>query len=259
MASRLPFVPGCRTGVATRPRIPPMHWLISLFLIIGAWAPVAAQPSVALKPCRLPGLEHLAQCGTLRRPLDPQQPAGPHIDLHFAVLPALARNRHPDPVFFFAGGPGQSAIDLAGHVNRLLARVANRRDIVLVDQRGTGRSAPLVCDETQPTAPLAEAVDLARTISRLRACRERLERLPHGQLRHYSTPGRHAGRGRRAPGAGRGTHQPRRWQLRHARGAGVHASISPARAPRRSGRAWRRPTWRCRLPFRPTTRPPWMR
>ncbi len=165
-----------------------MHWLIYLLLMIGASTPVIAQPSVALKPCRLPGLEHMAQCGTLRRPLNPQQPAGPLIDLHFAVLPALARNRHPDPVFFFAGGPGQSAMDLAGQVNRLLARLANRRDIVLVDQRGTGRSAPLVCDETQPSAPLADAVDLARTISRLRACRELLEKLPHGQLRHYTTP-----------------------------------------------------------------------
>ena len=63
-----------------------------------------------------------------------------------AVLPALARNKRPDPVFFFAGGPGQSAIALAGPVGRLLGRFSNRRDIVLIDQRGTGRSAPLVCD-----------------------------------------------------------------------------------------------------------------
>ena len=174
-------------GAARQPRIQAMHWLIPLLLIVGASNPVAAQGPAELKPCRLPGLEHQARCGVLQRPLDPQRPSGPAIDLHYAVLPALARNRQPDPVFFFAGGPGQSALEMAGSVSRLLARVANRRDIVLVDQRGTGRSAPLVCEEAQPTSPLAEVADLTRTISRLRACRERLERLPHGQLQHYTT------------------------------------------------------------------------
>ena len=73
------------------------------------------------------------------------------------VLPAVARNKRPDPVFLLAGGPGQSAIDLAAPMGRLLSRMNNRRDIVLVDQRGTGRSSPLKCAMPEPTAPLAEA------------------------------------------------------------------------------------------------------
>jgi pimeloyl-ACP methyl ester carboxylesterase len=108
-------------------------------------------------------------------------------DLHFAVLPALARNKKPDPVFFLAGGPGQSAIELAGTVGRLLARLGNRRDIVLVDLRGTGRSAPLVCDEVPATAPLRESADPQQQIARLSQCREALRRLPHGDLRLYTT------------------------------------------------------------------------
>ena len=36
------------------------------------------------------------------------------IDVLYAVLPALARHKAEDAVFFFAGGPGQSAIDLGG-------------------------------------------------------------------------------------------------------------------------------------------------
>ncbi|WP_201495127.1 alpha/beta fold hydrolase [Rubrivivax sp. A210] len=158
-----------------------------------AWA-LAAPPAAAaetrpgLTACRLAGVEHEAFCGSVTRPLDPARPDGVHIDVHFAVLPALARQRHPDPVFFFAGGPGQSAIALAGSVARLLARLSNRRDVVLVDLRGNGRSAPLACDEPgQPLARLAEMADPALALQRLSACRQRLQRLPHGDLRHYTT------------------------------------------------------------------------
>lgn len=147
----------------------------------------AAETRPGLKPCRLQGLENDAWCGVLKRPLDPAQPQGTQVDIHYAVIPALARNRKPDPVLFFAGGPGQSAMDLAGPVSRMLARLSNRRDLVLIDQRGTGRSAPLLCEETPPTAPLAEVLDGPRQTEKLRACRARLQTLPHGDLRHYAT------------------------------------------------------------------------
>jgi pimeloyl-ACP methyl ester carboxylesterase len=152
-------------------------------------AGMLALPSWAadLAPCRLRGVEHEALCGRIDRPLDPARPRGSTIELHFAVLPALARNKRPDPVFFFAGGPGQSAIALAPQVAALLARLSNRRDIVLVDQRGTGRSAPLVCDSPSPTRPLAEQFDLGRERQRLSECLARLQALPHGDLRHYTT------------------------------------------------------------------------
>jgi pimeloyl-ACP methyl ester carboxylesterase len=150
----------------------------------------AADSRPGLAACRLPGVEHEAWCGVLKRPLDPAQPQGRHIDIHYALLPALARNRKPDPVFFFAGGPGQSAIELAGPISRMLARLSNRRDIVLIDQRGTGRSAPLRCEEDAPTAPLAQTADPALQVARMQACRRRLELLPQGGqggLAHYAT------------------------------------------------------------------------
>lgn len=158
-------------------------------LCAGLAAPLAraGESRPGLQACRLAGVTHDAFCGVLRRPLDPAQPQGPQIDLHFAVLPALARNRKPDPLLFFAGGPGQSAMALAGPVGHLLARLSNRRDVVLIDQRGTGRSAPLFCDEWPPGAPLAEAADPARQITRMQACAVQLQKLPHGDLRHYTT------------------------------------------------------------------------
>ena len=195
----LPFA-GTRGGAAGRRlTIAPMNPLVSLLL--AAWAgaalaapalaPPAARPSsspaATLEPCRLRGVEHGALCGQLQRPLDPAQPDGTQITLHFAVLPALARNKQPDPVFFFAGGPGQSAIELAGPMSRLLSRLSNRRDIVLIDQRGTGRSAPLVCAAPDPTEPLREGADPQVQRAKLQRCRTALQALPHGDLRQYTT------------------------------------------------------------------------
>lgn len=163
--------------------------LAAATLLLAA-GPAAAQgdATLALKPCRLKGVATEARCGVLRRPLDPAQPQGVQIDLHVAVLPALARNKLPDPVFFFAGGPGQSAIALAGRVQGLMGRFLTRRDVVLIDQRGTGKSAPLACDEGQSALrPLREQIDPARETVRIHACLTRLQALPHGDLRRYTT------------------------------------------------------------------------
>ncbi|MEI8267883.1 MAG: alpha/beta fold hydrolase [Betaproteobacteria bacterium] len=147
----------------------------------------AAAPLASLTSCRLQGVAHEARCGVVKRPLDPLQPEGPQIDIHFAVLPALARRKKEDPVFFFAGGPGQSAVALSGTLDRPLARLINRRDVVLIDQRGTGRSAPLRCPQVPPTQPLRELANPLAQAARLRECRAALEKLPHGDLRQYTT------------------------------------------------------------------------
>lgn len=161
-----------------------------LFLSLACALGGVATPShaLSLEPCRLPGVEAAARCGVVRRPLDPAKPSGPAIDVHVAVIPALARQRKPDPVFFLAGGPGQSAIQLSGNVQALMGRLGNRRDLVLVDQRGTGRSAALACEEEQAgLRPLADLLDGARQLQVLAECRQALQKLPHGDLRHYTT------------------------------------------------------------------------
>ena len=159
-------------------------WLALGLGLAGAGAPAEGQ---ALTACRLQGVEHEALCGSVSRALDPAQQHGARIELHFAVLPALARHKKPDPVFFLAGGPGQSAIALAGPVSRMLARFGQRRDIVLVDQRGTGRSAPLDCGDEPAHRPLREQADPQRQVQRARSCLKQLQALPHGDLRHYTT------------------------------------------------------------------------
>ena len=155
--------------------------------LAGAADAVADDATGAFKPCRLTGVSHEVMCGFVKRPLDPAQPMGRSIDVHYAVLPALARNKLPDPIFLFAGGPGQSAMSLAGSASALFARAANRREVVLVDQRGTGRSAPLGCDDDAPTLPLAVLADPRRQEQAINTCRQRLTLLPHGDLRQYTT------------------------------------------------------------------------
>jgi pimeloyl-ACP methyl ester carboxylesterase len=162
--------------------------IASVFVVVAALLVASAPVGAAeLQPCRLRGVEHEALCGSVQRALDPAHPQGTQIDVHYAVLPALARNKKPDPVFFFAGGPGQSAIDITGTVAATLGRFTNRRDIVLIDQRGVGRSAPLTCEADDPARPLAEQFDVERLHARLARCFEQLKTRPHGDLRFYTT------------------------------------------------------------------------
>jgi pimeloyl-ACP methyl ester carboxylesterase len=159
-------------------------WALAAALALAGESARAAEPG----PCRLKGVPHEALCGSVARALDPARPDGPTIEVHFAVLPALARNKRPDPVFIFAGGPGQSAIELAGPLAAQLARFSNRRDLVFIDQRGTGRSAPLKCEEPgEALRPLSESIDPGQQRRRLAECRTRLVQLPHGDLRQYTT------------------------------------------------------------------------
>jgi pimeloyl-ACP methyl ester carboxylesterase len=150
----------------------------------------AAWSEAALTPCRVAGIRNEVQCGVVQRPLNPAQPNGVTIDVHYVVVPAMARRRLPDPVFLLAGGPGQSAIAVAPQLMPVFSRLNNRRDIVFVDQRGTGRSAPLECEDPRHL-PLAEQTDPQRQFLQLSRCRDKLQTLPHVKsadgLRYYTT------------------------------------------------------------------------
>lgn len=108
---------------------------------------------LALSPCATgeSGMRVEAMCGTFEVPENRDAPDGRRIALNVAVLPARSDAGLP-PVFFLAGGPGQAATELAGHVDNALREVRRSRDIVLVDQRGTGRSNPLDCRAADGTA-----------------------------------------------------------------------------------------------------------
>ncbi|MFN3304892.1 MAG: alpha/beta hydrolase [Roseateles sp.] len=146
----------------------------------------AAAATPPLQPCRIAGIPNELKCGSIQRPLDPARPDGVKIAVHYLVVPAMARNKQPDAVLLLAGGPGQSAINVASRVLPRLSRLGNRRDLVFIDQRGTGRSAPLQCPDDSKL-PITEQLDEAAQMKRLDACRAALEKLPHGDLRFYTT------------------------------------------------------------------------
>jgi pimeloyl-ACP methyl ester carboxylesterase len=163
--------------------------LVLALAVAGSATPALGAP-LALQPCRLDGLATEALCGVLPRPLDPGRPEAGRFDLHVAVVPAVARHKRPDPVVFLAGGPGQSAIELAGPLSAKLARLLNRRDLVLVDQRGTGSSLALACDGDRGNGaprPLAVELDAEHRVAELARCREQLSARV-GDLRWFTTP-----------------------------------------------------------------------
>jgi len=103
-------------------------------------------------------------CGTITVFEDRKLKAGRTIDLNVMVIPALARIPKPDPVFFLAGGPGQSSVHFGPFVFERLRKVRMDRDLVFVDQRGTGKSNPLDC---VPDSDAFENLD--RTIEQIEA------------------------------------------------------------------------------------------
>ncbi len=65
--------------------------------------------------------------------------------VQFVVIPAAGPHRVPDPVVYFAGGPSGSVVaEFASELPDLL-NLTVRRDLVLIEQRGTGQSNPLAC------------------------------------------------------------------------------------------------------------------
>jgi pimeloyl-ACP methyl ester carboxylesterase len=124
-----------------------------------AAAPPAAAPTLTLSPCVIEHPLRLsvvpAQCGTLAVAENPHNPQGRQIHLHVARVAAISRRREADALFVLAGGPGQAASGFYASVAGAFGRIQRGRDIVLIDQRGTGDSNALTCKEDGD--PLYEA------------------------------------------------------------------------------------------------------
>ena len=110
-------------------------------------------PTLVLKPCRVANVENEVKCATLEVFENRETKQGRKIGMNIVVLPATARIKESDPVFLFAGGPGQAAADLAREALMILGGLNTRRDIVLIDQRGTGKSNGLGCKFGDPNTP----------------------------------------------------------------------------------------------------------
>lgn len=167
----------------------PIEGLFSALLCAVALATPAVTAAPSLTPCHLPGVEREVRCGSIEVAENPDASvatASRRIAIHFAVVPALARNKAPDPVFVFAGGPGQSAQRIARQMQAVLAQVNARRDIVYVDQRGTGKSNPLRCERGARAPSLAESVDATQAQARIASCLRKLAADGHDLAQYAS-------------------------------------------------------------------------
>ena len=112
-------------------------------------APDALAQPLELEDCRIsagPGAPSMkARCGTLPRPLDPTGAVPGEIELRVVVVPALSLTPEPDPVVPVAGGPGQGTVQFYAGYSSAFEAVRRNRDILLVDQRGTGESSRMDC------------------------------------------------------------------------------------------------------------------
>lgn len=128
----------------------------ALFALLASTAsakPVALQGA----SCHLPGSEEALRCITVPVALDYANPSGPTLALHVTVAPAFREAARPDPLFILAGGPGQAGTDVLALLGNTFRRVRATRDIVFIDQRGTGLSGKLDCASASHEEVLTEA------------------------------------------------------------------------------------------------------
>lgn len=152
-----------------------------LFLAALFCLPVQAQgdgASLQLSDCRIragdgyPGIK--ARCGTFERPENPDDPGSQKLSLRVAIVAALSLEPEPDPFVPIAGGPGQSTIEFYAGWASAFEKIRRERDILLIDQRGTGESAPMICDIDEDV--LDGQFSAEQTIADTKEC---LDVLPH--------------------------------------------------------------------------------
>jgi hypothetical protein len=163
-------------GKGGSPRRPAIRLAAALAFLVALVPLGAAAPrALPLTPCTLTG-GIAARCGSFAVPENRAQPEGRTISLRVAVLPARDSDRAPDPIVVLAGGPGGSAIAEARGMLSVFSATNATRDIVLVDQRGTGGSNRLECP--QPGRPFKPTAAAVRAQDPLASVRDAIRELP---------------------------------------------------------------------------------
>lgn len=145
----------------------------------------SAGPKVVLKPCERPGVPEGARCGTLEVYENRETGTGRRIPLSVLVLPATGQERRPEALVHLAGGPGDSSVRAAGWVAEEFSAVRSHRDLLFVDQRGTGASHPLHFEAYDPAGGLQAYLGDFLPAEAVRRGRAELEKV--ADLTRYTT------------------------------------------------------------------------
>jgi pimeloyl-ACP methyl ester carboxylesterase len=154
-------------------------------MLLGSVSLVVQADALELKDCRIQDTEGTisapAQCGRFQVPENPDEPLGKQIELFVARVSTLNQQRSEQAFVLLAGGPGQAASEAYASNQQAFERIRRSHDILLVDQRGTGKSNRMGCEFSAET----EALDWADEET-TRALRDCYDRLP-GDSRYYTT------------------------------------------------------------------------
>jgi pimeloyl-ACP methyl ester carboxylesterase len=138
-------------------------------------------------PCKFPGVDEEIRCATYAVWEDREAGKGRKIGINLTILPAKEPNPEPGAVFYFGGGPGEGVAAYARFLagDPALREIRQKRDIVLIDQRGTGRSNPLDCTFYGDPVDFRRAAADLYPVDAVRACKAELEK--RADLRLYTT------------------------------------------------------------------------
>jgi len=153
---------------------------------VGEISRAGVQRRIDLKPCGFATYDAKVLCGAFDVFEDRTAQTGRKIALSIVVLPALDSKPAPDPVFFLSGGPGQGAAKIASAgEDSLMSHLRRQRDLVFIDQRGTGNSHPLNCDLSSDHAAAQSYFDELFPPDKVRSCHAALA--PSADLKLYIT------------------------------------------------------------------------
>lgn len=152
----------------------------ALLLMIACTAPAAIDDAAAatatsasLTDCKVERIDRVLRCGTLDVPEDRAHPERRHLQLRIVVLPAREKPSQPDPIVVFGGGPGEAATASIADSVEEFPELSHHRDVLFLDQRGTGGSNALNCGLYEPADPGAVLRELFPVAS-LTACATKL-------------------------------------------------------------------------------------
>jgi len=153
------------------------HFFWVLFLLPAFPYMAVTVGNMELERCHIPNYAQEVLCGTHRVFENRRTQSGREIDIKFAVIPSITEAKEPDPLVMLAGGPGQGAMSMGGPFTRVaFSEIRETRDIILIDQRGMGKSHPLRCElPEQDLLTLSEEEQTLLSERLLRECLAGLE------------------------------------------------------------------------------------
>lgn len=130
---------------------------------------LAAVPAAGAAPLERCRDDASARCGSVRVPVYRSEPGAGRFTVRFRVYRRRDRSRPAlEPIVAAEGGPGYGSIGSAASFRFMLRPLLARRDLIVMDNRGTGGSGAISCPRLQ--------AGLGRYVREVGRCARRLGR-----------------------------------------------------------------------------------